>query len=148
MTESQTRAPKRISAAPDRLKLLNAAGTEAVLTGTRCRECGVTVIGPTVLCPHCTSDQLDTGVELSRRGEVWSYTVVHTPTKDWKGEVPYALADVELPEGPHISSILVDCPTDQIRVGLPVELIAHVAGTDDEGNELVIYRWRPAQGAS
>lgn len=147
MTTSQGQGPtpvRRVPAASDRLRLLNEEGTEGVLLGTKCRECGVTVFGSTVLCPHCTSDQLEE-VELSRRGEVWSFTVVHTPTKDWKGEVPYALVEVELPEGPHIPSILVDCPFDRIRVGMPVELTLRVAGTDSQGNEVVIYRWRPVE---
>ena len=50
--------PRRLSLASDRLKLLDPEGTDGVLLGTRCRECGVTVCGSTVLCPHCTSDQL------------------------------------------------------------------------------------------
>lgn len=137
--------PRRLSLSSDRLKLLDPEGTDGVLLGTRCRECGVTVFGSTVLCPHCTSDQL-ARVELSRRGEVWSYTVVHTPTKEWKGEVPYALVDVELPEGLRVPAALVDCPFDQLRVGMPVELTLRVAEIDSEGNEVMAYRWRPVKG--
>lgn len=85
-------------------------------------------------------------VELSRGGEVWSYTIVRTPTKEWKGEVPYALVDVELPEGPHVPTVLVDCPFDHLRVGMPVELTLRVAEIDSEGNEIVAYRWRPVRG--
>ena len=136
--------PRRLSLSPDHLKLLDPEGTDGVLLGTRCRECGVTVFGSTVLCPNCTSDQL-AEVELSRRGEVWSYTVVHTPTKEWKGEVPYALVDVELPEGPRVPAALVDCPFDQLRVRMPVELTLRVAEIDSEGNEVLAYRWRPVK---
>lgn len=136
--------PRRLSLSPDHLKLLDPEGTDGVLLGTRCRECGVTVFGSTVLCPNCTSDQL-AEVELSRWGEVWSYTVVHTPTKEWKGEVPYALVDVELPEGPRVPAALVDCPFDQLCVRMPVELTLRVAEIDSEGNEVVAYRWRPVK---
>ena len=136
--------PRRLSLSPDHLKLLDPEGTDGVLLGTRCRECGVTVFGSTVLCPNCTSDQL-AEVELSRWGEVWSYTVVHTPTKEWKGEVPYALVDVELPEGPRVPAALVDCPFDQLRVRMPVELTLRVAEIDSEGNEVLAYRWRPVK---
>ena len=137
--------PRRLSLSSDHLKFLVPEGTDGVLLGTRCRDCGVTVFGSTVLCPRRTSAQL-AEVELSRRGEVWSYTVVHAPTKEWKGEVPYALVDVELPEGPRVPAALVDCPFDQLRVGMPVELTLRVAETDSEGNEVVAYRWRPVRG--
>ena len=136
--------PRRLSLASDRLRLLDPEGTDGVLLGTRCRECGVTVFGSTVLCPHCTSDQL-AEVELSRRGEVLSYTVVRAPTKEWKGEVPYALVDVQLPEGPRVPAALVDCPFDQLRVGMPVELTLRVAEVESEGDEIVAYRWRPVR---
>jgi uncharacterized OB-fold protein len=133
---------RRLSLSSEHLRLLDPEGTEGVLLGTRCGQCGVTVFGPTALCPHCTSDEL-TQVELSRHGQVWSYTFVHTPTKEWKGEVPYALVDVELPEGPRVLAALVDCRFGDVRIGMPVALALRVAEVDGDGNQIVAYRWRP-----
>ena len=83
-------------------------------------------------------------VELGAQGTLFSYTIVRTPPPGWQGEVPYALGQVELPQGPHVISQIVGCPFDQIWIGMDLELdIGDVGKTDDE-SELVIYKWRPA----
>jgi uncharacterized OB-fold protein len=41
----------------------------------------------------------------------------------FKGEIPYNVTVVELEEGPRMTANLVGCPNDQIRVGMPVEVV-------------------------
>jgi energy-coupling factor transporter ATP-binding protein EcfA2 len=35
------------------------------------------------------------------------------------------------------------CPEDVIKVGLPMELTVRVGGKDKEGNDVVVYKWKP-----
>ena len=133
---------KRVSVIPTRLRLLNEDGKEGVLLGTRCRRCGEHFFGDVVFCRNCTSSDLEP-VELSRRGTLYSYTVVRVPPAGWRGSVPYALGQVELPEGPHVLSELVDCPFEELQVGMMLDLALVVGGEDAEGNEVVVYKWRP-----
>ena len=58
-----------------RLRLTNEAGTEGVLVGFRCRDCGIHVFGPMTFCQGCTSDHLEP-VDLSQHGTLYSYTIV------------------------------------------------------------------------
>ena len=124
-----------------RLKLLNDQGTEGALLGTRCRQCGAHFFGGVVLCRRCSSGELEP-VELSNQGTLYSYTIVRIPPAGWPGGVPYALGQVELPEGPHVISEVVDCPYEKLRVGMKLELALAVGGEDTRGNELVVYKWR------
>ena len=56
-------------------------------------------------------------------------------------EVPYNVAEVELDEGPRLLTNLVDVGEDQIRIGLPVEIVyAPVA----EG--VTLAKFRPVGG--
>ena len=135
---------KRIPVVPSRLKLLNEEGTEGVLLGARCRRCGEHFFGSVVFCQRCTSGDLEP-VELSNRGSLYSYTIVRRPPDGWKGNVPYVLGQVELPEGPHVLSEVVDCPFEGLKVGMALELALVVGGEDAEGNEIVVYKWRQAK---
>ena len=87
-----------------------------------CTECGAHVFYPRVNCTECGSQALEWVVACGR-GTVYSYTVARRPTHPAFAErVPYVIAIVELDEGPRVTTNLVDCDPDTVRIGLPVEL--------------------------
>ena len=136
---------KRVSAAPSRLKLLDDTGERGVLLGAACSRCGAHFFGSVVFCQSCTFPDLNP-VELSSSGSLYSYTIVRVPPAGWQGNVPYALGQVQTQEGPHVVSEVVGCPFEDLKVGMEMELALVVAGEDPEGNELVVYKWRPIHG--
>jgi len=132
----------------DRLKLTNEDGTEGVLVGTRCLDCGICVFGPATFCQGCTSNNLGP-VELGKHGVVYSYTIVRVPPQGWPGEVPYVLGQIELPEGPQVLAEVIDCPESDLRIGMPVELALRTVEAAEEGSgqersTKVVYKWKPA----
>ena len=94
---------------------------EGVLRVQRCRECGRHVFYPRAVCPYCTASDL-CWVDASGRGRIHSYTVVHRAPPDYRDEVPYVVALVELDEGVRMMTRLVDVEPDRVRVDMPVEL--------------------------
>jgi uncharacterized OB-fold protein len=65
-------------------------------------ECRRYVYYPRVCCPVCHGGELD-WVEVSGRGRIMTFTVVHRPHHDgFLGETPYVFAAVEIDEGPLI----------------------------------------------
>ena len=142
MSETEQKTPQRIPVSRDRLKLLG-DGTEGVLLGTKCKSCGAHFSGSRRFCVNCTSDEVEP-VELSKEGTLYSYTVVWAPPAGWTGDVPYILGQVRLAEGVSILSEVVDLPREDIKIGMPMELTLRVGGEDPEGNEIVVYKWRPA----
>ncbi len=132
---------RRVSVIPSRLGLLN-GGTDGVLVGYRCRQCGEHFFGGATFCRNCTSGNLEP-VKLGDRGTLYSYTVVHRPPDGWQGNVPYALGQVRVSLGPHVLAEIVDCPFERLKVGMQLELALVVGGEDAQGNELVVYKWRP-----
>ena len=125
-----------------RLKLTNEEGTEGVLLGTRCQECGAYSFGPATFCLRCTSDSLEP-VELGKRGTLYSYTIVRIPPAGWPGPVPYILGQIELPEGPQVLAEVVDCEEEELRVGVPLEVALRLVMVGDSQEEKVVYKWRP-----
>jgi hypothetical protein len=93
---------------------------EGVLRVQRCRACGHFVFIPQPICTRCQASALD-WVESTGRGTVYSYTVVHRAPRP-AFAVPYVVAIVELDEGWHMLSNLVDVAPEQVGVGMPVEV--------------------------
>ena len=98
------------------------AGAEGELRFLRCQGCGYFVHPPGPRCPRCHSDRLAPEA-VSGRGEVHSFTINHQP---WDGGTdPYAIVIVSFPEQDDLrmTSNLVGCPVDDVRIGLPVQVV-------------------------
>jgi uncharacterized OB-fold protein len=60
----------------------------------------------------------------SGRGKLHTWTVVTFPMHpSYTDEVPYAVTLIEMEEGPRIVSRIVDVAPQDLRMGLPVEVI-------------------------
>ena len=86
----------------------------------QCQACGGYVFTPEVACTHCLSDKL-AWVPSSGRGEIYSFTVIHRPQRP-EFETPYIAVIIELSEGWHMLSNLLDCQPDQVAIGMPVQV--------------------------
>ena len=105
-----------------------------------CRACGKYVFIPQPTCTDCLSSDLD-WVTSSGRGQLYSYTVVHRPQQP-SFETPYVVAIVELDEGFHMLTNLIDCPEHAIAVGMPLEAVFKPLS-----EEITLPYFRPAEGS-
>ena len=91
----------------------------------RCDDCGFYVHWPRPLCKRCLSFSLSPN-QVSGRGTLYTYTVTVQPFHPWFADrVPYVLASVELEEqkGLKFVSNLIDCPEEEIEVGMALETV-------------------------
>jgi len=88
------------------------------------------------MCPVCHSLAVDV-VELSGRGAVYSYAILHHPQHP-AFEFPVLIVLVDLEEGVRLLSNLTGVATDEVRVGMPVEV--HFAPTTDG---MAVPQFRP-----
>ena len=116
------------------------------LAGTRCASCGETSLGSVALCPNCGSDRVE-DLRLGDNGTLWTYTVArHRPPGDYRGPepfMPFGIGLVELAEGLRVMST-VDCPVDQLRVGLPLRFTPYIR-QDKDGGTVVAFTYRPVR---
>jgi uncharacterized OB-fold protein len=116
------------------------------LIGSRCPRCGEVFFPKKAygICNHCQSKNLEE-VKLSRKGKIYSFTIVmQKPPEYYKGPVPYAEGFVELPEGVRVETLFTDCKFDDLRIGMDVEMVVEKLHEDEEGNEILAYKFRPA----
>lgn len=89
----------------------------------RCASCGTYRFPAGFMCPDCSSLDL-AWQRVSGRGKIYTYTVVHrAPHPALAGEAPYVVALIELDEGPCLMTNIVGCPSDDVRIDMPVEVV-------------------------
>jgi uncharacterized OB-fold protein len=77
-------------------------------------------------------------IKGSGKGSVHTFTVIRQSGDPYfKTKVPYALAMVELDEGPRMMSNVVECAVDEIKIGMRVEVLFEAAG---EGVAIPLFR--------
>lgn len=87
----------------------------------RCAACSTYQHYPRVLCTTCSATDL-TFVEVSGRGSIYSFTVVHRSPNPKLFPVPYVVALIKLEEGPLLMSNIVSADPTSIKCDQPVEL--------------------------
>lgn len=104
----------------------------------RCRACGVWHQPPQPICPACWSTDIE-AAEVSGNGTVHLAIHLHQGPGVDRG-TPYPIVVVELEEqvGLRVTSTVVDCPKEQIVVGLEVEL----AWIERDGRPMPVFRPR------
>jgi len=75
----------------------------------RCVDCGVAYFYPRPICPSCGSDQVE-WFTASGDATLYSYVINHRPAPGFEEEGPYAIAVVQLAEGPRMMSSIRGVP--------------------------------------
>ncbi len=93
-------------------------GAESTLVAQRCRQCATVLFPAGCLCARCGGTSLEQ-IDLSGRGRIWSWTMVHRAPAGMK--VPYFVAWVDFPEGPRLFGQVSGKPGN-LRTGMEVSL--------------------------
>ena len=88
----------------------------------RCGDCSKTYFPPRPFCPECASRNVSV-VAASGKGILYSYVIHHRPAPGFTP--PYAIAVVELEEGPRMMTNIVDCPQtpEALVLDMPIEVV-------------------------
>lgn len=114
---------------------------EAHLIGNKCRNCKKIFFPSRRICANCFNEELDE-VALSRKGKLYTYTIVWSPPAGMKA--PYAIGYVDLPEGVRVFSLLTEWE-DILGLDIDVEIVIDKLGQDAEGNEILVYKFKPCK---
>jgi len=113
---------------------------EGELRLQKCGDCAKVYFPPRPFCPQCSSRNV--GVfAASGRATLHSYVIHHRKVPGFTP--PYAIAVVELAEGPRMMSNIVDCPQTPEALELDMNLEVVFDKMDDE---ITLPLFRPAKG--
>ena len=119
-------------------------GQRYQLVGEVCPHCNSKIFPPRDICPTCEKEAT-TPFAFSGRGEVYSYSTIHAAPAGFEKFAPYMVALVRLVEGPLVTAQLTDVNEEEVKIGMPVEMVTRVLREDGERGMLVYgYKFRPA----
>lgn len=141
-----TSSAKQIPIKEGMMKLPSSPGEKACLIGSKCRSCGETFFVRRERCENCQSQDL-ADITLSTKGKLYAFSVMYYPApppyKPPDPFVPYGLGWIELPEGIRIYSLLTENDPSKLKVGMEMELLFEKFEEDEQGNDVMVYKFRP-----
>ncbi|RMG63364.1 MAG: Zn-ribbon domain-containing OB-fold protein [Calditrichaeota bacterium] len=113
------------------------------LVGSQCPQCQNLFFPPRQVCPHCYNSELSEFV-FSGKGSVYSFTVLYQTTPKFEFQIPYIVALIDLNEGPRITAQLTDVDAEEVRIGMPVEMVVRKISEENERGLIHYgYKFRP-----
>jgi uncharacterized OB-fold protein len=94
---------------------------DGVLKLQWCLICEAAYFPPSPWCPRCLSPDVEWRI-ASGRGRLHTYVIAHRPAPGFEEETPYAIAVVELDEGPRLMSNIVGVANTPEHLVLDMEL--------------------------
>lgn len=118
---------------------------EDYLIGSKCQDCGAVAFPKRVICHKCGSDKVNEN-PLSKSGKLAVFTVAWTAPEGIKP--PVVQGYVDLPEGVRIFTMITGCKPerDALYPGQDMELVFEEIKTDENGNGLVAFKFKPVVG--
>ena len=127
---------------------------EPFLLGSKCTRCGRAFFPRKTVCPDCLIEGTMQDLPLSTRGKLYTGTIAHTAPLGFKP--PYVVGYTDLPEGVRVFSEIKDfqiCQdylvpgTEMLAPGTEMELVIEKIREDDEGNDVIGYKFMPVKKA-
>jgi uncharacterized OB-fold protein len=104
----------------------------------RCDDCGHSWFPPSFLCPKCNASKW-TWTQVTGKGRIFSYVVYHRVYHPaFANEVPYAVAVIELDEGPRVYSNVIGMSPDKLACDMKVEVVY-----EPINDEITLAKFKP-----
>ncbi len=108
----------------------------------KCDDCSHNYFPPRPFCPSCGSRNVSV-FAASGRGFLYSYVIHHRPRPGF--EPPYAIAVVELDEGPRMMTNIVEC--EQTPEALELDMALEVS-FEKMNDDITRACFRPRKGGA
>lgn len=119
------------------------------LIGSQCSSCTMVTFPTQDSCPRCASTSMAEHL-LPRRGRLWAWTTqgFPPPSPPYSGPtgeafVPYGVGYVELADEVKVEARLTEADAEALKIGMDMELVLVPFTSDDDGNEVVTFAFRP-----
>jgi uncharacterized OB-fold protein len=105
-----------------------------------CPNCQAYFFYPRLFCPKCLSDATEWRT-VSGKGTLLTYVLSARPAPGFENELPYAIAIVQLNEGPHLMTNIVntEISPQNLKAGMAVEVVF-----DDVNETVTLPKFQPA----
>jgi len=116
------------------------------LKASKCGNCGKISFPPRSVCPECHRRSIGKmqEVQLSGKGEVYSFSVVHDAAARFLNQRPYVVALIRLDEGVMLTAQIIDVEPEDVRIGMRVWASFRKLGEEGPGGVIHYgYKFHP-----
>jgi len=114
------------------------------LIGCRCQACGTYFYPRRRVCLNCQKREMEQ-VLLSPRGKLNTFTIFRQAPASGIMVPPYAVGQIELPEGVNVTSVLTGSDFESLDIGMGMEMVLEEVTKDQDGNGVMAYKFRPVK---
>jgi uncharacterized protein len=91
--------------------------SQSKLMAGKCQKCGKIHLPPRPLCDNCYSQEFE-WIEVSGKGKLLTYTIIHVAPPQFQALAPYTLGIVQLENALKLPGMVSGVAEGQLQVGL------------------------------
>lgn len=112
------------------------------LLGGKCKKCGAIHLPPRPLCDKCFSKEFE-WVEISRKGKLLTYTIIHVAPPQFEQMAPYAVGIIQLENGIRIPGMIRDIEHEEIEIGMELTVNFDTSAVPSQWPQWPRYYFKP-----
>lgn len=116
--------------------------SQGKLMAGKCTRCGKIHLPPRPLCDNCFSQQFE-WMEISGKGKLVTYTVIHIAPQQFQALAPYAVGIVELENGLRIPGMIQGATQEQLQIGMELAIDFGACSTAQPWPQWPRYCFKP-----
>jgi len=116
--------------------------SQGKLMGGKCLKCGKIHFPPRPICDNCFSKEFR-WVEISNKGKLLTYTVIHVAPTQFQSMAPYAVGIVQFEDGVKLPGMIKDMAPEQIKIGMPLTLVFEAFQATAQWPQWPKYHFKP-----
>jgi uncharacterized OB-fold protein len=116
--------------------------SEGKLMAGKCQKCGKLFLPPRPLCNQCYSQDF-TWTEISGKGKLLTYTVIHIAPPQFQALAPYSVGIVQLENGLKLPGMISGVAEAELKVGMELKLDFKACNTGASWPQWQRYCFRP-----
>ncbi len=119
------------------------------LIGTHCKTCDAYYFPPRLVCPTCRRKAELEEYKYKGLGKIHTFSIVRQAPEDFKRQVPYAVAQVELDEGPRLTAQIVNIDPEDVKIGMRVRVcFRKITQYGEDGIIVYGYKFEPTMSVT
>ena len=116
--------------------------SQGKLVGGKCKNCGKVHFPPRPLCDDCLSKEFE-WTEISPKGKLLTYTVIHVAPAQFQSIAPYAVGIVQLEKGVKIPGMIKNVAPEQLKIGMELTINFEACATTQQWPQWPRYHFKP-----
>lgn len=114
------------------------------IEGNKCETCKTHYFPPRPVCPTCRRKGILVDFTFKGLGTIYSFSIVRQAPEDFKRQIPYVVAQVELDEGTRLTAQIVNIDPENVKIGMKVRACFRKIKEFGQGGIIVYgYKFEP-----